>query len=99
VVIEKTAHELAGTACLELDEPDPPKQICCSRMFGKRLTEIAPIKEAVATYMMRATEKLRVQQSLCKKIRVSIRTGMFNPEEATPTVDWWSYPIQRTTFA
>ncbi|MNQ80845.1 DNA polymerase V subunit UmuC [compost metagenome] len=83
VVIEKTARELAGTPCLELDEPDPPKQeICCSRMFGRRLTEIAPIKEAIATYMMRATEKLRAQQSLCKKIRVSIRTGMFNPEEA-----------------
>lgn len=83
VVIEKTARELAGTPCLELDEPDPPKQeICCSRMFGKRLTELPPIKEAVATYMMRASEKLRAQKSLCKKIRVSIRTGMFNPEEA-----------------
>ncbi|MEJ1224560.1 translesion error-prone DNA polymerase V subunit UmuC [Pseudomonas sp. CCNWLW56] len=83
VVIEKTARELGGTRCLELDEPDPPKQeICCSRMFGKRLTELAPIKEAVATYMMRASEKLRAQKSLCKKIRVSIRTGMFNPEEA-----------------
>ncbi|KAA8740851.1 translesion error-prone DNA polymerase V subunit UmuC [Pseudomonas koreensis] len=83
VVIEKTARELAGTPCLELDEQDPPKQeICCSRMFGKRLTELAPIKEAVATYMMRASEKLRAQKSLCKKIRVSIRTGMFNPDEA-----------------
>lgn len=83
VVIEKTARELAGTPCLELDEPDPPKQeICCSRMFGKRLQELPPIKEAVATYMMRASEKLRAQNSLCKKIRVSIRTGMFNPEEA-----------------
>lgn len=83
VVIEKTARELAGTPCLELDEPDPPKQeICCSRMFGKRLKDLPPIKEAVATYMMRASEKLRAQHSLCKKIRVSIRTGMFNPEEA-----------------
>ncbi|MBV4474733.1 translesion error-prone DNA polymerase V subunit UmuC [Pseudomonas botevensis] len=83
VVIEKTARELAGTPCLELDEPDPPKQeICCSRMFGQRLKELPPIKEAVATYMQRATEKLRAQNSLCKKIRVSIRTGMFNPEEA-----------------
>jgi len=83
VVIEKTARELGGTPCLELDEPDPPKQeICCSRMFGKRLTELQPIKEAVATYMMRASEKLRAQNSLCKKVRVSIRTGMFNPEEA-----------------
>ncbi|TWR88188.1 translesion error-prone DNA polymerase V subunit UmuC [Pseudomonas saxonica] len=83
VVIEKTARELAGTPCLELDEPDPPKQeICCSRMFGKRLTTVAPIKEAVATYMMRASEKLRAQQSYCRKVRVSIRTGMFNPDEA-----------------
>lgn len=83
IVIEKTARELSGTPCLELDEPDPPKQeICCSRMFGKRLTELPPIKEAVATYMMRASEKLRGQGSLCKKVRVCIRTGMFNPEEA-----------------
>ncbi|MHA6137917.1 translesion error-prone DNA polymerase V subunit UmuC [Pseudomonas mohnii] len=83
VVIEKTARELAGTPCLELGEADPPKQeICCSRMFGRRLTEIEPIKEAVATYTQRAAEKLRAQNSLCKKIRVSIRTGMFSPEEA-----------------
>ncbi|UEB97824.1 translesion error-prone DNA polymerase V subunit UmuC [Pseudomonas sp. HN2] len=83
VVIEKTARELAGTPCLELVEADPPKQeICCSRMFGTRLTQIEPIKEAVATYTQRAAEKLRAQNSLCKKIRVSIRTGMFNPEEA-----------------
>ncbi|RIJ06660.1 translesion error-prone DNA polymerase V subunit UmuC [Pseudomonas sp. 91RF] len=83
VVIEKTARELAGTPCLELDEPNQPKQeICCSRMFGQRLKDLAPIREAVATYVQRAAEKLRAQQSFCKKIRVSIRTGMFNPEEA-----------------
>jgi DNA polymerase V len=83
VLLEKTARELAGTACLELEEPAPPKQeICCSRMFGKRLTEIQPVKEAVATYVQRAAEKLRAQRSLCKKVRVSVRTGMFNPDEA-----------------
>ncbi|WP_434728739.1 translesion error-prone DNA polymerase V subunit UmuC [Pseudomonas soli] len=83
VVVEKTARELAGTPCLELDEADPPKQeICCSRMFGKRLTELAPIKQAVATYAARAAEKLRAQGSVCKRMRVSIRTGMFNPDEA-----------------
>ncbi|GAB0063261.1 MULTISPECIES: Y-family DNA polymerase [Pseudomonas syringae group] len=83
VVIEKTARELVGVSCLELGEAAPPKQeICCSRMFGKRLTTIEPIKEAVATYIQRAAEKLRSQNSLCKKIRVSIRTGMFNPDEA-----------------
>ncbi|PWE46692.1 Y-family DNA polymerase [Pseudomonas prosekii] len=83
VVIEKTARELTGRSCLELTEAEPAKQeICSSRMFGKRLTTIEPIKEAVATYVHRAAEKLRAQNSLCKKIRVSIRTGMFSPEEA-----------------
>lgn len=32
--------------------------------------------------MRRAFEKLRAQDSLCKKVRVCISTGMFNPEEA-----------------
>lgn len=83
VVVEKTARELAGTPCLELDEAEPPKQeICCSRMFGKRLTELTPITQAVATYVGRAAEKLRAQGSVCKRMRVSIRTGMFNPDEA-----------------
>lgn len=83
VVVEKTARELAGTSCLELEEAAPPKQeICCSRMFGKRLTELPPIKQAVAAYTGRAAEKLRAQGSVCKRMRVSIRTGMFNPDEA-----------------
>lgn len=82
VVLEKTARELRGTPCLELDGEAPPKQeICCSRMFGKRLRELPPIREAVASYAARACEKLRAQRSVCKRIRVSIRTGMFNPDE------------------
>jgi len=82
VVVEKTARELRGTPCLELDDAAPPKQeICCSRMFGMRLHELGPIREAVATYAARASEKLRAQHSMCKRVRVSIRTGMFNPDE------------------
>lgn len=83
VVLEKTVRELADTSCLALEEAAPAKQeICCSRMFGTHLETIEPIKEAVATYAQRASEKLRAQHSMCKKIRLSIRTGMFNPDEA-----------------
>ncbi|MBZ9783377.1 Y-family DNA polymerase [Pseudomonas sp. REP124] len=83
VVVEKTARELAGISCLDVEEVEQPKQeICCSRAFGKRLTEIEPIKQAVATYVGRAAEKLRAQGSMCKRVRVSIRTGMFNSDEA-----------------
>lgn len=83
VVIEKTARELRGTACLVLEEAAPAKQeICCSRSFGKRLKAIDPIQEAVTAYATRAAEKLRMQGSLCRQIRVSLRTGMFNPSVA-----------------
>lgn len=82
VVLEKTARELRGTPCLDLEEVAPPKQeICCSRMFGQRLHQLEPIREAAATYAARACEKLRHQGSMCKRVRVSIRTGMFNPDE------------------
>ncbi|WOD09510.1 translesion error-prone DNA polymerase V subunit UmuC [Pseudomonas sp. NyZ704] len=83
VVVEKTARELRGVSCLALEEAAPAKQeICSSRSFGHRLKDIEPIREAVATYASRACEKLRAQGSLCKKVRVAIRTGMFNPTEA-----------------
>ncbi|MFO7705112.1 MAG: translesion error-prone DNA polymerase V subunit UmuC [Halopseudomonas sp.] len=83
IVIEKTARELRGTPCLALEEAAPAKQeICSSRAFGQRLHDVEPIREAVATYAARACEKLRAQGSLCKRIRVAIRTGMFNPQEA-----------------
>lgn len=50
-------------------------------MFGRRLSELAPIEQAVATYVARADKKLRARGSVCKRIRVSIRTGMHNPDE------------------
>ena len=82
VVIEKTVRELRGTPCLELEDMASAKQeICCSRAFGERQHEIEPIRQAVATYAARACEKLRAQHSLAKRVRVSIRTGMFNPDE------------------
>ena len=83
VVVEKTARELRGISCLSLEDGAPPKQeICSSRAFGQRLYEVAPIREAVASYATRACEKLRAQGSFCKQVRVGVRTGMFNPDEA-----------------
>lgn len=102
VVVEKTARELRGTPCLDLEEAAPPKQeICCSRMFGKRLLDLEPIREAVAAYAARAAEKLRAQQSMCKRVRVSIRTGMFNPDEpkfAKGVVCELPYPTDDTRY-
>lgn len=83
VVIERTARELRGVPCLELEDEFVTKQeICCSRAFGQRLHDKDSIREALATYATRACEKLRAQGSLCGRVRVGIRTGMFNSDEA-----------------
>lgn len=51
-------------------------------MSGNRLTQIDRIKEAVTICTQGAAEKLHVEDSLCRKIRVTIRTGTYSPEEA-----------------
>lgn len=62
--VEKTAASFRGRSCIGLEDVAPIKrEICCSRMFGKRLRELPPIREAVATYCARAAEKLRKQYS------------------------------------
>lgn len=66
----KTVMELRGKVCFSLqdDIPSPNKSLIVSRSFGKRVTELSELKEAVATYMSRAAEKLRAQQSVACSI-------------------------------
>jgi DNA polymerase V len=76
VVLERTVRELRGESCLDLEEAEPDKQsICCSRMFGERITTLAAIKAAVATYVDRAAGKLRKQSSLAGHLQVGIQTS------------------------
>ncbi|RJG13651.1 hypothetical protein D3879_10590 [Pseudomonas cavernicola] len=50
-------------------------------MFGTKLKDLTPIREALATYMTRAAEKLRCQASLCGALQVGIQTQMQNPHK------------------
>lgn len=81
VTMERTARELRGVGCLSLTNGPPPKQaICSSKMFGRKLYEIQPIREALASYVTRAAEKLRSQASLAGALQVSLQTQIHNPE-------------------
>jgi DNA polymerase V len=81
VAMERTARELRGISCLGYNEGPPPKQaICTSKMFGVRQTELPPIREALATYVSRAAEKLRGQGSLCSTIQVGLQTQLADLE-------------------
>ncbi|KAB2310638.1 Y-family DNA polymerase [Betaproteobacteria bacterium SCN2] len=82
VVMERTILELRGVSCLELEEVAPAKkQIISSRSFGTYVTTLAGLEEAVATYIARAAEKLRAQDSVAGAVEVYIRTNPFSEKQ------------------
>lgn len=82
VMLERTALELRGIACLRLEDvASDKKQIRCSRSFGAAVTSREELAEAVTTFTSRAAEKLRAQQGVASAIAVEIRTGAFRPNE------------------
>ncbi len=71
--------ELRGSSCLPLLEAAPTKQeTCVSRSFSTPITTRAELREAVATYLSRAAEKLRRQQQLAAAITVFVRSSPFD---------------------
>ncbi len=81
VVGLRTVWELRGTPCIELDHAPPPKKgITCSRTFGRPVESLAELKEAIATYISRAAEKLRAQRSVASVIQVFLSTNPFTGE-------------------
>ncbi len=81
VVLERTLRELQGTQCIDLDHtPAPKKEIACTRSFGRAVTELDPLKEAVTEFASRTAEKLRKQHSLASQVLVFIRTSPFRPD-------------------
>ena len=71
VVGVRLLRELNGFPCIEMKDPlTTKKMIATTRMFGKPVYELRELKEAVATYVARAAEKLRRQQSAAGSISV-----------------------------
>jgi len=82
VVLARTVQELNGTSCLALAETVPAKQqIMASRSFGCAVHALEDLREAIATHMTRAAEKLRSQQCEAAAVTVMIRTSPFRPDE------------------
>jgi len=74
----RTVLELRGTPCIELEYAAPPKKaIVSSRSFGKLTDSFIDVSEAVATYVTRASEKLRKQKSAARILSVFLRTNPF----------------------
>lgn len=81
VVGLRLVRELRGEPCLSLElSPPAKKEICVSRSFGTYVTTLDGMREAVATYVMRAAEKLRKQCSAAGTVMVFMMTNRFRDE-------------------
>lgn len=82
VGMERMVRELRGISCIETTDVAPPKQqITSSRSFGRYVTELQELEQAVTSYMSRAAEKLRRQRSVAATVYVYIRTNLHKEGE------------------
>ena len=81
VIGERIVYELRGNSCLDLEEVVNKKSITVSRSFGYMIDDKDNLKKALANHVVRATEKLRYQDSLCSGIHVFINTNRFRKED------------------
>ena len=78
VLSSRTAMELRGIPCIEIEKTTSKRKSCVvSRSFGKRVEKFNELKEAVASYCLNASEKLRAENLVAKAITVFIRTSPF----------------------
>ena len=75
----KTAMELRGIPCINLQmEQEKRKNCCVSRSFGRKVKNIEELEESVVTHCLNAAEKIRADDQLAKTITVFIRTSPFD---------------------
>lgn len=78
----RTAMELRGISCQPLAAVQPDrKSIISSKSFGRPVTTWSDMKEAVATYLATAAEKLRGQGAAAGVVQVFISTNTFAPQQ------------------
>jgi len=82
VVGERTWRELQGEPCIDMEQVEPPKkQICTSRMFGKKTTKYEDLYEAIASYASICAQQLRKQKSYAVSLMVFAHTGKSENEQ------------------
>ena len=79
VLGSRTAMELSGVTCIDLEIHEEKRKNCCvSRSFGEKIKTLQKLEEAVTTYCLNAAEKIRGDSQVCKRMTVFIRTSPFN---------------------
>lgn len=83
IMTVRTVLELRGQACFGLEEtPEPNKNITVSRSFGKDVETLEHLQQALATYVTRAAEKLRVQGLNAQVLTAFAMSNRFDKKNA-----------------
>ena len=81
VLMKRMIRELRGESCIAMVEIPPPRQeIQSSRSFGRAITNVEELREAISLYTVRAVDKLRRQGSVAGALRVFIQTNPFQAQ-------------------
>ncbi len=81
VVGLRTVHELRGISCVNLEDYQPDKQTTAvTRSFGKMLSSLEELEEAIKTFSFRASEKIRRSGLVTHQISVFVRTNPFRED-------------------
>ncbi len=75
IVGERIHYELNGLSCIGIEEVKNKKSIISSKSFGKKVSRVQELEEAVSNYTARACEKLRQQNSRAQGLYVFLRTS------------------------
>ncbi len=78
VVTLRTVLELGGMSCLPVQSTSEPKQgMMVSRCFGRPVTDLLAIQEAIAAHTSQLAEQLRQAGLVTSELRISLRTNRF----------------------
>jgi DNA polymerase V len=80
VVGERIFWELKGIETLDLQKIQPRKNLTFTRSFGRMITEISDLSEALSTFASKACVRLRNQKSLASACQVYLETASYEGE-------------------
>ena len=82
VVLERTVRELQGMPCVDMEAVTPAKkEIASTRSFGRPVTQLEDLIEAVTEFTQRAAEKLRRQNGVAGQVAVFVHTSPHRIEQ------------------
>ena len=80
VMLMRTAMELQGIVCLELEVAQAKQSILSSKSFSEMQTDVDCLQQAISSHCARACEKARSQQLVAQRLHVFIRSNPYRSD-------------------